>query len=111
MQPHLAAACRWLQEGRVIYEDQVKTPFKKVKKRGAEAPALNQEVISCWGSHAAADTEVYSDCLSGRGRHKVCSDRHACSLWSALPCQLAGSSATHRSRATQQPSRADAPHL
>ena len=45
MQLHLAAACRWLQEGRVICEDQVKTPFKKVKKRGAEAPAQDQEVI------------------------------------------------------------------
>ena len=42
---HLAAACRWLQEGRVICEDQVKTPFKKVKKRAAEASAQDQEVI------------------------------------------------------------------
>eukprot|EP00891_Asterochloris_glomerata_P007608 jgi/Astpho2/7608/Aster-x0327 len=40
---HLHTKERWLQEGRVICEDQVKTPFKQVKKRGAEAPAQDQE--------------------------------------------------------------------
>ena len=66
--------CRWLQEGRVICEDQVKTPFKQVKKRGAEAPAQDQEVI-IWDPMLLLTSGPCSDCLSNRGQQQVCSNR------------------------------------